>query len=930
MCSCYKSVEQIIKHHLGSDGVEMALLNASTYYAHTPPNDRNVAPETLAEHLDRVLGYTQKLVDNHHLDEVINRLIEEYFLEVQFEVSPELVNITKEIFIKSIAYHDHGKVNENFQVVKMKNPHFQGKENQENGIESRHSTLSSFLFLSYTTDEIMHRFSGHKERSCLLGLAFLFSYGIYRHHSYALLDNFWDYILEESKRVEVFKRYLNQFSIPFKNSKSVDLITRERLEFYLGKGNAFGPYKESVALYQLLRLNYSLLTASDYLATYDYINGVEVTDLGTFDNHRIEELYSKIQTDDFLDEDNQKVNFNKKTFEELNTLSLEKPTEKSNENLNLLRQQMAAEAIRTLRKNKNAPIFYLEAPTGGGKTNISMLLALELLRYDSKINKVYYVFPFTTLIDQTFESIKTNLQLNEKEIVALHSKTSFANEISEDDQYGADKRNLVDKLFVNYPICLLSHIRFFDVLKSNRKETNYLLHRLANSIVIIDELQSYNPIHWDKVMYLLNQYAKLYNIRFILMSATLPKIGMLTIGDAKSDIISLLPNSKTEYFQNPNFSDRVKVDFSLVQHKITLKELASIVLEKSKEYAEQDYGESKPKGSVFTIVEFIIKSSTTLFEKKIDEISASFFDEVFVLSGTILHHRRREIINFIKRKENRTKKILLITTQVVEAGVDIDMDLGFKDTSLLDSDEQLAGRINRNVKKSHCQLFLFNYNNAGSIYSQDWRYQFPEKQLSSEEKEMILNTKDFDKFYQIVLDHKNTLEKRIEFIGIAEYIEAIRKLKFSTVHEEFQLIDQESLSCFVPIRVPICVEIDLVGQYESIFTPSDLDYLAEAGIYPDDEQKICGKQVFDFYLEMIQYPQSYQQRVIHLKKMQGILSKFVFSMFNSKKNKIRLKEFMDMEKSVYGFCYLSDWKKIYDETLGLKEWEFDAIDNLFI
>lgn len=68
-----------------------------------------------------------------------------------------------------------------------------------------------------------------------------------------------------------------------------------------------------------------------------------------------------------------------------------------------------------------------------------------------------------------------------------------------------------------------------------------------------------------------------------------------------------------------------------------------------------------------------------------------FFDEVFLLSGTILEPRRREIINELKNPLSRKKNILLITTQVVEAGVDIDMDLGFKNISLIDSDEQLAG-----------------------------------------------------------------------------------------------------------------------------------------------------------------------------------------------------------------------------------------------
>mgnify|MGYP000335079520 CR=1 FL=1 len=84
-----------------------------------------------------------------------------------------------------------------------------------------------------------------------------------------------------------------------------------------------------------------------------------------------------------------------------------------------------------------------------------------------------------------------------------------------------------------------------------------------------------------------------------------------------------------------------------------------------------------------------------------------FFDEIYLLSGTILEPRRKEIIENLKTSEYRKMRVLLISTQVVEAGVDIDMDLGFKDKSIIDSEEQLAGRINRNVRKQSCKLYVF-------------------------------------------------------------------------------------------------------------------------------------------------------------------------------------------------------------------------------
>jgi len=86
---------------------------------------------------------------------------------------------------------------------------------------------------------------------------------------------------------------------------------------------------------------------------------------------------------------------------------------------------MAAEAITTLRQNIDKRLFYLEAPTGGGKTNMSFACALELLKSDERLNKVFYVFPFTTLITQTFKSIKETLQIDNDKVIQLHSKGGF-------------------------------------------------------------------------------------------------------------------------------------------------------------------------------------------------------------------------------------------------------------------------------------------------------------------------------------------------------------------------------------------------------------------------------------------------------------------------------------------------------------------------
>jgi CRISPR-associated endonuclease/helicase Cas3 len=118
------------------------------------------------------------------------------------------------------------------------------------------------------------------------------------------------------------------------------------------------------------------------------------------------------------------------------------------------------------------------------------------------------------LITQTFKFLQNSLNLDNTEIAEIHSKATFNRKV-DDAEYGSDRKNYIDNLFINYPISLVSHIKFFDTLTSNEKEANYLLHRIANSVVIIDEIQSYNPSEWDKINYLIQKYSVTFNITFI-------------------------------------------------------------------------------------------------------------------------------------------------------------------------------------------------------------------------------------------------------------------------------------------------------------------------------------------------------------------------------------------------------------------------------
>ncbi|HMS66552.1 MAG TPA: CRISPR-associated helicase Cas3' [Saprospiraceae bacterium] len=939
MFNSYSTVSEILKRTIALNKI---LINSETYYAHISPRNSTLQlePETLQQHIELVQEKFELLCKLHCIDNVLNSLIFNFLKKYGFENDVKTANYVKTIFVNTIVFHDFGKINENFQASpdKMNNPNFQGKERFQTVISTHHSALGAYLFIVKHLEEVSS-FEPNK-RGLLSHCILVFSYPIFKHHANRLNDEYQDTIGFSEEQVKCMKEYIKNYQYDINTNFSERFVLQENTKKAFAQFDEHLKQSFSFELYALIRLNFSILTASDYLASSQYMigNRAPLKDFGILSNERILKLFEFVSGRDILK--NGKTNYNKSTYQKINTgFKLQNPKEQSGNNLNVLRQEMALQVIENIKLNSDKNLFYIEAPTGGGKTNLSMLATVELLKEaDGKLNKVFYVFPFTTLITQTYSAIIDTLGLDENEVTQLHSKAGYKNkEEDRDGLYSDEKQNYIENLFVNYPFCLLSHVKFFDLLKSNEKEANYQLHRLANSIVVIDELQSYNPSHWDKMMYFIRHFSKHFNIKFILMSATLPKLGDLEIiKEEAKDIVYLLPNAKQDYFLNPNFKQRVNFNFDYFERKdLKLDEIANLLHSKSKDYSGKDFGTAKPKNSVYTIIEFIFKKTATEFCSEINKINDGFFNEIFILSGTILEHRRKYIINFLKNPENRKKRILLITTQVVEAGVDIDMDLGFKDRSLIDSEEQLAGRINRNVNKQDCILFLFNYNKEIFIYGQDKRYE-ETKKLSSHEYARILDEKDFDFLYNKVLaniqfwNENNQIDRQNNKGLLKHYRKNIENLKFQSTHFEFKLIDQENLSCFIPMEIPVKVGGLKSGSYDEIFNKNELAFLAQNNIFPNQDNKIEGSQVFDIYLGFIQNKREYITQKIGEKTLQGIMSKFIFSLFATESIKKQIVLFSDEVKSEYGYKYVDRWFEFYRESTGMEDMRFQSNETQFL
>ncbi|MDY0322217.1 MAG: CRISPR-associated helicase Cas3' [Arcobacteraceae bacterium] len=831
----------------------------SKYKAHLSKDKQN--KETLKEHIDLVYEYFLNLIDKNGLELHLNGLFERSAnLFEEIEAKEEFITFVKYLFAKAIYWHDMGKTNPNFQKEKMLND----IDDKTEISDSHHSPLGAYLFINHSLDELYDK-NLSDEEEIMEAIIYLFGFLISQHHGVI-------YQYEDVDFQNEFVGFLDKFNLATEHTKIIQNDNRGFISFF------DVVEKNCETLFLLSKSLFSLLIISDYYATAQFMNygntqELKYKDFGLIDDNFRETIYKNFYENQF---DKQLINKSNSDFKDFSELQ-----EKSNDNLNHLRNKLFTEVRTNLRetieKNKSQNLFYIEAPTGAGKTNLSLMSVVEILKNDTSINKVFYVFPFTTLITQTYTSIKKTLELNNAQIVQLHSKAKYnqKEEAKKDGEYGSEKTNFLDNQFMNYPITLLSHVKFFDILTGISKDDNYIFHRLANSIVIIDEIQTYSPDFWSRIVYLLDMYAKNFNIKFIVMSATLPKIHKI-IDSQFTFLVS--EKNKPQYFQNPNFGDRVEIDTKVISINKP-EEIYQKLEEESITYQNLETTKSK---KVKTIIEFITKKGADEFYKHAKEVNL-IFDEIFILSGTILEPRRKEIIDFIKNVHD--KNILLVTTQVVEAGVDIDMDIGFKEKSLVDSDEQLAGRINRNSSKEGNKLFLFSIGKGNDkfVYKTDKRKGISAIYQEDGKDKNILETKDFDKFYDQILE-KIIGKNELKFMNnLNTYKTDIKNLRFHESH--IKLIDMQSVSVFVPINDEA---IAVWEEYEKAIQNKEQDLI---------------------------------DRKIDIKKLSAEISKYTFSLADYQGSGI--KYLKDYGEEKYGYLYLKEWyseynsKKLYSYKDGL-------------
>ncbi|MBU3207672.1 CRISPR-associated helicase Cas3' [Clostridium algidicarnis] len=779
--------------------LEQHVSNLKNIYAHTGREYK----EPLKSHMDLVYTYFLTICKNKNLDNVFKNF-EINLFSTNTEVSKVLF---KDMFCNAVYMHDIGKINGDFQNRVMENNVYKNTPQED----SNHSMLSSCIYFDYYFNLFKKLKLNGEDLNLLLVFLILNSYVISKHHGSLkdltiFEDSFKNEYLKFSEKKYLYKDYDIDLNI---SSKTIEKCFKA-LRVNLNKLEETKAW-QCVDIYIYSKLLSSLLTSSDFYATSHYMDNREIKDFGLikdineyYDVFKNGSIYKNIQGHKkFLSGSGNKI------FKD--------------NDINKLRSEMFIEAEENLLDNLDKSIFYLEAPTGSGKTNTSINLAFNLMQKDPRLNKLFYIFPFNTLAEQTKDSLEKVFQNNSKfknSIAVINSVTPIISEDIEEgptkykisnEQHNIDyKKSLLNRQFLHYPIVLTSHINFFNFLFGQSREESFPLIYLANSVVILDEIQSYRNSIWKEIIIFLEKYSKLLNIKIIIMSATLPNLSI--IGE-RNECTYLIKN-KQKYFNNALFKERVSLDFYLIKRNNLLESLLDKVIETS---------HTKNK----ILIEFIKKKSALGFYNNLIENQDKLNSEVLLITGDDNKAERKKIINKIKSDG----KFILVATQVIEAGVDIDMDIGFKDISILDAEEQFLGRINRSCIKKDCKVYFFNLDEASLIYKNDFRKQ---KDLTLEDdvvKNFLLD-KNFEDYYSKVLDRIEENSKRENDSNITYFrTKIITPLIYDKIKKRMELIEEryKEYTVFLNTTLDLDNGSILVGNqvwkdYKNLLMNSEMDY----------------------------------------------------------------------------------------------------------
>lgn len=507
-------------------------------------------------------------------------------------------------------------------------------------------------------------------------------------------------------------------------------------------------------------------------------------------------------------------------------------------------------------------IFTLTAPTGVGKTLTALDFALKLrekiYQTEKYLPQIIYALPFINIIEQGLDEYQKTMPgvniLAHYQYADIFENVTKRNEEENDTDY---HKRLMQLDTWQSDVVITSFVQFFQTLIGNKNKILKKFNHLAGAIVILDEVQTLRleqiPLIGASLYYL----SKFLNTRVLIMTATKPKIFELAYREILKDEknINDLDEQDKQFFNKgePEYLELLHDNKNIYESYKRTKIVPRITskLKDEQEFIEQIFDKEWPERNSPSCLIVLNKVSRSIaLHDAVKEYLAenNLSNPLYYLSTNIVPCHRLKIIQKIKEDLNpqNSKFPILISTQVVEAGVDLDFDMGFRDLAPIDSIVQVAGRINRQAnprepEREHLPLFVIDFGDCEKIYGTITKQQSSKALLQKEGNEFLEA-----EYLNMVNNYFSTVSDKSSFDDSREIFEAMKTLKYDG--------EGNSVSSFEIIKeqknvYSVFVEIDEVG------TVAKQAFLAIINATKEDGNDL--KQDFDKH-----FKKDFNQRII--------------------------------------------------------------------
>ena len=398
-------------------------------------------------------------------------------------------------------------------------------------------------------------------------------------------------------------------------------------------------------------------------------------------------------------------------------------------------------------------LFQLTVPTGGGKTVASLAFALQHA-VEHHMDRVIYVIPYTSIIEQNAQVFREIL--GNENVLENHSNVDYE---SLDDfmplQLAAENW---DK-----PVVVTTNVQFFESLYANKSSKCRKLHNIVNSVIIFDEAQMLPANYLKPCMAMIEELLQQYGTSIVLCTATQP--ALLQFLPEKYVARELCPRRDEQF----RFFERV-----------TYKNIDTVTEEEMAEKLQQEW-------HALCIVN-TRKRAQRLYERLQGE-------GVYHLSTTMYPAHRKRVLAEIRERldDKKGKKCIVISTSLVEAGVDLDFTSVYRELAGVDSIIQAAGRCNRNGEngKEESVVRIFQWEDKERVSGQ--------RQQIDTTKNLLAEGRDITALDNITEYFRRLYRIKGESLDMKKILDKFKdgNYQFATVAGEFNLIEENTVTVYI-------------------------------------------------------------------------------------------------------------------------------------